>query len=163
MADGCQGIDLISWLEKFGNQKLEPVSLCRLAYENRHSRFMQQIAELSGTPPYKSSDDAPHNDFLLLRHYIGRLGHHVRAAQKLVGCASKLIGLLDAFDVRSIPTPPRAARPPTDEKTRLDSIVVRMLPAKSPKLEFYQEAVAKMDEKINLTARMLETYRDQNF
>ncbi|KAL2011936.1 hypothetical protein VTN00DRAFT_4654 [Thermoascus crustaceus] len=86
---------------------------------------MRQVIELSVAPPYKSSDDAPHNDFQLLRHYIGRLGHHIRAAQKLVGCAPKLIGLLDEFDVRSIPTPPRAATPPTDGKTRLDSIIVR--------------------------------------
>lgn len=124
---------------------------------------MRQLGEWSKAPVYKSSGDAIHKDFQSVRHYIGRLGYHIRAAKILVDCAPRMICLLDEFDVKCIPTPPRASSLPSpDGKTRLDSILVRMLPKNSPSLAMYQKTMAEMDSLFNLTARLRETYHDRN-
>ncbi|KAF2807533.1 uncharacterized protein BDZ99DRAFT_489804 [Mytilinidion resinicola] len=129
-----------------------PVPLC--------SDSMRKLARLSIEPNYKSNEDAIHNTFGLVRHYIGRLGHHFRAAKALLSCASRLPELLHDFEVRSIPTPPKSASPPADGKTRLESIMVRMLPANSPDLNRYQQALAEMDDKYQLSRRFLDNYTD---
>lgn len=125
---------------------------------------MRLLATLSVEPPYKSSRDAIHITFGLVRHYIGRLGHHIRAVKALVSCASRLADILYSFKVCSISTPAKSASPPlVDEKTRLDSIIVRMLPAGSPDLERYQQALADMDVKYQLSRRFLDNYTNPNF
>lgn len=124
---------------------------------------MRQITELGMAPSYKTSADAIHLKFQLVRHYIGRLGYHLRAVKSLMVSARRLIHLLDEFDVQNITTPPKATGlPSVDMKTRLDSIIVRMLPARDPDLQFYQNTLAQMDTKYGLNDRMLEKYRDPN-
>jgi hypothetical protein len=114
---------------------------------------------MSMSPQHKSSDDAVHHKFQWLRHYIGRLGYHIRTVKSLMACAPRLIHLLDAFEVHGIPTPSKASRLPSmDGKTRLDSIMVRMLPAGSPDLPSYQNALKQMDIDYQLTVRMQEKY-----
>ena len=125
---------------------------------------MRLLATLSVEPPYKSSRDAVHITFGLVRHYIGRLGHHIRAVKILVSCASRLADILYSFKVCNISTPAKSASPPpVDGKTRLDSIIVRMLPAGSPDLERYQQALAEMDVKYELSRRFLDNYTNPNF
>ncbi|EDN05919.1 predicted protein [Histoplasma mississippiense (nom. inval.)] len=145
------GLEL--WLQRFCNfDPNDLVYLCNLAFENRKSPDMRHLKELCDEPPYKASKDAIHNKFGRLRHYIGRLAHHIRAANSLVSTASKLRHLLNGFSIRAITTPARAEwLPPIDEaavrgKTLLDKVLVRMLPAKSPQLGFYQQELRKMDE-----------------
>ncbi|KLJ10751.1 hypothetical protein EMPG_13894 [Blastomyces silverae] len=159
------GLDL--WLRGFCNSDPNDlVPLCQLAFENRKSQEMNHLKELSAEPPYKTSKDAIHHKFSQLRHYIGRLGHHIRAANSLVSAAPKLRQILDGFSVRAITTPARAEwLPPIDEaavreKTLLDKVLVRMLPAKSPQLEFYQQELRKMDETTQISHRFLIPYAD---
>lgn len=155
---------LAEWLKKLEDLQREPTSLCRFAYDSRKSEFMRLLTTLSVEPPYKSSRDAVHITFGLMRHYIGRLGHHIRAVKSLVSCASRLADILYSFKVCSISTPAKSASPPpVDGKTRLDSIIVRMLPAGSPDLERYQQALAEMDVKYQLSHRFLDNYTNPNF
>lgn len=147
----------------FEDPVLEPIVLCQSAYNDRQSRFMKQLKALSEGPPYKSSKDAIHHTFALVRHCIGRLGHHFRAAKDLVSSASRLKHLFDDFEVQPIPTPPRSAPPQMDGKTRLDSLIVRMLPANSPDLANYKQALEELDATIQLSARILEAYENPTF
>ncbi|OAT13011.1 hypothetical protein BDBG_08286 [Blastomyces gilchristii SLH14081] len=159
------GLDL--WLRRFSNSDPNNlVPLCQLAFEKRKSQEMNRLKELSAEPLYKTSKDAIHHKFSRLRHYIGRLGHHIRAANSLVSTAPNLRHILDGFSVRAITTPARAEwLPPIDEaavreKTLLDKVLVRMLPAKSPQLEFYQQQLRKMDETTQISYRFLIPYTD---
>ncbi|KAF2789679.1 hypothetical protein K505DRAFT_252814 [Melanomma pulvis-pyrius CBS 109.77] len=121
--DGVTG--LAEWLRLWEGQ-LSPMDLCRFAYDNRKSKFMRTLARLSTEPAYKSNEDAIHRAFGLIRHYIGRLGHHFRAVNELLSCTSRLSELLHDFEVRRIPTPPKSVLPPADGKTRLESIIPRV-------------------------------------
>lgn len=150
---------LAEWLRLWECQ-LSPMDLCRFAYENRKSDFMRTLARLSTEPAYKSNEDAIHHAFGLIRHYIGRLGHHFRAANALLSCTSRLSELLHGFEVRSIPTPQKSVLPPADRMTRLENIIVRMLPADSPDLDRYQRALADMDTKFQLSRRFHDKYTD---
>ncbi|QSS55208.1 hypothetical protein I7I53_03028 [Histoplasma capsulatum var. duboisii H88] len=163
--EGLGGLEL--WLQRFCNSDPNDlVYLCNLAFENRKSSDMRHLKELCDEPPYKASKDAIHNKFGRLRHYIGRLAHHIRAANSLVSNASKLRHLLNGFSIRAITTPARAEwLPPIDEaavrgKTLLDKVLVRMLPAKSPQLGFYQQELRKMDEATQVSYRFLIPYTD---
>jgi hypothetical protein len=96
--------------------------------------------------------------FSMIRHYIGRLGYHFRAADTLVSCAPRLLYLLHDFEVCSVPVPVKSAMPPPDRLTRLDKILVRMLPDNSPELEFYQQALTDMDARYQLFGRFMDNY-----
>jgi hypothetical protein len=151
---------LAEWLIQW-EQQHSPLALCRFAYESRKSTFIRTLARLSIEPSYKSSEDAIHNIFSQVRHYIRRLGHHFRAAETLLLCASRLPELLHGFQIYSIPTAPICAMPPADSKTTLESLVVRMLPASSPNLDRYRGTLTEMDSKYQLSYRFLANYVNQ--
>jgi hypothetical protein len=150
---------LAEWLEIWRTQH-KLIALYRFAYENRKSDYMRTLARLGTEPSYKSNKDAIYNAFRLVRHYIGRLGYHFRAADALLSCVLRLPELFNDYSVCSITTPPRCTLPPADGLTRLDSIIIRMLPAKSPMLDRYKQALAEIDTKYQLSRRFLETYTD---
>jgi OTT_1508-like deaminase len=125
---------------------------------------MRQIETLAAEPEYSTSTDSIRNDFVMLRHYIGRLGHHIRVARTLVEGASRLPSLLQSFEAKAIPTPPRSSSPlPMDEMTTLSGIIVRMLPSNSPELARYQADLGQMDDLFQLSARLKKSYQNPNF
>lgn len=156
--------DLLNWLKGFTTDELESHSLCRLAYEDRKSSFMRQLKDLAKEPEYKSTKDSTNFALAMLRHYIGRLSHHIRAAKTLLDGASRFPCLLQSWKVESIPAPLRASTQlPRDHMTTLEGILVRMLPKDSPELERYREDLKHMENKFQLSKRLLENYQDPNF
>lgn len=119
---------------------------------------MRTLARLSAEPSYKSGRGAIHTAFGMIRHYIGRLGHHFRAAEILVSCAPRLANSLYDFEVRKIPVLDRSAMPSPDGLTTADKILVRMLPAGSPDLVHYQQAFADMESRYQVFRRFRENY-----
>jgi hypothetical protein len=119
---------------------------------------MRVLARLSAEPTYKSSKDAIYSAFGLIRHYIGRLGYHFRAADTLVSCAPRLMDLLQDFEVRGVPALAKSVMPPPDQLTRIDKVLVRMLPANSPDLEHYQQALTEMNSRYQVFHRFLDNY-----
>ena len=75
---------------------------------------MHTLAQLSAEPSYKSSRDAIHLAFRLVRHYIGRLGHYFRAANALLCCAPRLSDLLYDYQVCGVSDPPKSTMPQPD-------------------------------------------------
>jgi hypothetical protein len=98
---------------------------------------MRILARLGTEPVYKSNKGVIYNAFRLVRHYIGRLGYYFRAADALLSCLLRLTELFDDFRVCGISTPLKSTLLLADGMTKLDSIIVRMLPAKSPDLGRY--------------------------
>jgi hypothetical protein len=156
------GLD--DWLRKMEDLHQNPKKLCLFAYNHRKSSFMNQLSHIGMEPAYTTSRESIQDTFRLTRHYIGRLGHHFRAAQTLVLGARRIVEIFDTFEVCGISTPAKYESPRyTDEKTRLDSIMVRMLPANCPDLKTYQQQLEEMDMKHQLSQRFLENYENPNF
>jgi hypothetical protein len=102
--------------------------------------------------------------FLLTRHYIGRLGSHLRAAKLLVAAGLKLPELFDGFTIQRRPSPkPATLPPPTDHLTTLEGILRRMLPKGSVELATYEEALTTMDAMFNIRERLFALYQDKDF
>ncbi|PGH11239.1 hypothetical protein AJ79_04970 [Helicocarpus griseus UAMH5409] len=159
--------DLEQWLRRFCTpDPNDLVSICQFAFETGNSQEKQLLYQLSQEPSYRTNKDAIHHKFSKLHHYISRLAQHIHAANTLVSTAPNLTHLLDSYSIRAIPTPSRAEwLPPIDEaavrnKTLLDKVLVRMLPAKSPELGFYQQELRRMDETTQLSYRFLRPYTD---
>ncbi|RYO03997.1 hypothetical protein AA0121_g12909 [Alternaria tenuissima] len=148
---------LLKWLQEWEHTN-SLLDLCRSAHASRKSNFMRVLGRLSAEPAYGSSRDAIHTVFGMIRHYIGRLGYHFRAADTLVSCAPSLLYLLHDYEVCSVPAPAKSAMPPPDQLTRLDKVLKRMLPANCPELELYQQALTDMEARHQLFSRFMDNY-----
>lgn len=132
------------------------MDLCSSAYTSRKSNHMQVLARIGAEPSYGSNEDSIHSVFAMVRHYIGRLGHHFRAAGTLIACAPRLLDLFHNCEVRGVPVLPYATMPPPDHLTRPNNVVVRMLPANAPQLDHYQQALAVLDTRFQVFHRFQE-------
>lgn len=124
---------------------------------------MKLLESLCKEPFYEYGRNSSRLHFRMLRHYIGRLGRHVKAVRVLTSSISRLLNLMDDLEVRGIPTPCRTSAPPADGKTHLSSMLRRMLPAQSSQLDHYQEALSDMDRKFHIYERFMGVYCDPNF
>ena len=139
--------------------------LCQFSYDARASPFMKELTRRSekGFGPVDMQESYASN-FLKVRHHIGRLGSHKRAAKTLVSAAKKFPTLFDDFEIESLPSPkPAESRPQMDDLTTLDRIVVRMLPKDHKDVPFYQEALQDMDSKLQIHQQLVEEYKKPTF
>ena len=108
--------------------------------------------------------ESARQNFLLVRHYIGRLGTHLKAVNILITAGKRMPDLFENFTIKNLPGSKQAlSAPPTDRMTTLDGILRRMLPAESEQLSKYQEALEIMDSKFNIQDRLLAQYESKEF
>ncbi len=100
-----------------------------------------------------------------VRHFIGRLAHHVRAPKKVIEdlTTPEIEGFLDFYDVCQISQTPSVARPEADSQTTLRGIIGRMLPRNDPQKEKYEKCLSSMDAKLNLQDRVVLEYGKKAF
>ncbi|KAI9669193.1 MAG: hypothetical protein M1817_004735 [Caeruleum heppii] len=146
--------DLADWLHSL--QDLELLELCRMCYQERNSRFVQELAR-------RSTPNADH--FLQTRHYIGRLGSYLKATKILLTAGCKLPALFDSFEIKICEYLPSVSPPVPENELSLDRMLGRMLPAHTALEEVlqYQEALAFMDQKFRLLDQVKEQYRNKTF
>ncbi|RDL33069.1 Uncharacterized protein BP5553_08508 [Venustampulla echinocandica] len=156
---------LADWLRSFQGFDDDLTGLCRFSYQQRSSPYIRELRqhigdEISGM----TKDESRKQDFLLARHYIGRLGSHLKAAKILTAAGWRMPELFDNFDIRIRPSPKAPSfPPPTDGLTTLEGIIKRMLPAQSNEIERYQEALAVMDNKFQILDRLQAQFTDKDF
>jgi len=123
--------------------------------------LQRHIGEENST---SNTDESKQRSFLLARHYIGRLGSHLKAAKILVMAGQRLPNLFDSFSVEVHPSPrPPVLPPPVDQSTTLSGILKRMLPKDSEDTPRYEKALQYMDTKFNLLGRLRDQYQDKDF
>ena len=156
---------MIAWLSSFKDHE-DMLQLCQFAYAARTAPYMKELNRRSGKG-YTSTFLVESNktDFLTLRHYIGRLGSHVKAARTLVATAMRFPAFFDNFEIECLPSSkPDKLPPPMDELTTLDGIVVRMLKnERTPEVPFYQNALNTMDTKFGIYGRLKKEYKNPTF
>jgi hypothetical protein len=126
---------------------------------------VQELQRHIGDEPAELSEaESRRQAFLLTRHYIGRLGSHLKAARILTTAGWKMPGLFENFAIRTRPSPKPPSLPPsTDQLTTLDGIIKRMFPMDSEETLQYQEALATMDSKFNIMKRLQDQFQDEDF
>jgi OTT_1508-like deaminase len=155
---------MIAWLSSFKDHEEDLVQLCRFAYGARATPYMKELKKRSGKTSALTVESNEAN-FLKLRHYIGRLGFHVKAAKTLVAAAKSFPAFFDDFEIEYLPSSkPVESPPPMDELTTLDGIVGRMLKNENtPKVPYYRDALNAMDTKLQIYQRLKNEYRNPAF
>ncbi|KFZ25279.1 hypothetical protein V502_00239 [Pseudogymnoascus sp. VKM F-4520 (FW-2644)] len=138
--------------------------LCHFSYQQRSCNCMKALQRHIGEGSTEMADsDARRQDFILTRHYIGRLGSHIRAAKLLVAGGLRKPSLFDNFNIRARPSPKQhSSLPPTDHLITLQGILKRMLPRDSGKMGQYQEALTAMDAMFKIQDRLHALYQQRD-
>lgn len=118
---------------------------------------MNALDELSREPSYKTGKDDIHRAFANVRHYIGRLGYHFRAARVLLYCAGRFPNVVTTFNVQRVSALSIPKMPTLEAKITAKTILGRMLPADSPDIERYREALTHLDFKFHI----FDCFRDK--
>lgn len=124
-------------------------------------RLQKHIGDSS---PEMDTAESRRQNFVITRHYIGRLGSHLKAARTLLVAGQRMPDLFEDFSVSIWPSPkPPSLPPPTDQLTTLEGIIKRMAPQGSEEATRYQEALASMDAKFNIQDRLQAQFQDKDF
>jgi hypothetical protein len=158
---------MIAWLSSFKDHEEDMLQLCQFAYRARATPYMKELNRRCGKSSTSTltSEESNETNFLTLRHYIGRLGSHVKAAKTLVAAAMRFPAFFDDFEIEFLPSSKPAESPPRmDELTTLDGIIVRMLKNENTcKVPFYQDALNAMDTKLHIYQRLRNEYENPTF
>ncbi|KAI0010792.1 hypothetical protein F4779DRAFT_576130 [Xylariaceae sp. FL0662B] len=153
--------ELVTWLGQFNTLKnRSEADACYLAYKERKS---PQMTRLSDIVRKHSGVSRSAEDFEVLRHYVGRLAHHIRAPKQVLEDAAEFDHLFDEYHIRPVRPRPSNPRPSADSLTTLSGILRRMLPAGNSKLPEYQKSLDALDQKFQVLRRVLDQYNDKNF
>jgi len=157
--------ELRIWMGGFQQFGEDLLGLCRFSYQERRCHFLQQFPNHTGDSPTElGNSESKEQAFSLVRHYIGRLGSHFRAARILVTAGWRMSDLFDNFVIKIRPSPkPPSSPPPTDHLTTLDEIIKRILSKDHAEVRKYQEALAFMDARFNILDRLLAIWKDKTF
>ena len=125
---------------------------------------MKYLADISHDNAQPSSRDSVCVLFREIRHYVGRLGYHFRAAQTLVEAANKMPQYFEDFEVQTCCPPLAPFEVPTpDALTTLESIVGRMFAADAKEKIDCRERLAFLENRFKVFERFLRTWNDKNF
>lgn len=103
------------------------IQLCNFAYNNRHSVYMDELSSQALEEETRRGPVGRRSSFASVRHYIGRLAHHIRASKELVEDSYHMSHLLQTYTVFGINPLPSVPRPVRDSHTNLRGILNRML------------------------------------
>ncbi|CZT53493.1 uncharacterized protein RSE6_15089 [Rhynchosporium secalis] len=84
------------WFEEFQSFGDDLPTLSRFSYEQRHSQNMRRLKKHIGdSPPEMDMTESRRQNFIVARHYTGRLGYHLRAARILIVAGQKMPDLFE--------------------------------------------------------------------
>lgn len=125
---------------------------------------MRELRRHIGDEPAELGDpNSRRQAFLLTRHYIGRLGSHLKAAKILTTAGWRLPNLFENFTIQTRPSPPPSLPPPVDQQMTLDGVINRMIGNDPEETLRYQKDLAIMDTKFKILNRFRAKFQDENF
>lgn len=131
--------NLLSSLKQVSNNRVDLVREC---FEARKSSAFDTLALLSAS-------GKNHNKFFDdVRHLLGRLGEHLKAAKTIVSAALRFPALLDGFEIQVRPSPPSSCFFQSPEDISLDGMAKRIF-TKEDEIIHYQEALDTLGRTSN--------------
>jgi OTT_1508-like deaminase len=158
---------MVAWLSSFKDHKEDMLHLCRFSYDARASPYMKELTRRSEKgSALACMVESKASTFLKVRHLVGRLGSHMKAAKTLVAAATRFPAFFDDFEIKCLPSPKPAETPPRMNKMKaVDQILARMLPQNHKDLPIYQAALRDMNTKFNLKIfkHFVDQYKQPTF
>lgn len=121
----------------------DSVELVRACFEARTQRTVfETLAQLT------TSGNANGNFFDGIRHLLGRLGEHLKAAKTIVSAALRFPGILDEFEIQTRISPPSSCYFQSPHTVTLSDLASRIF-TKEDEIMHYQEALEKLEGTSN--------------
>lgn len=152
---------LWKWLQQFLDKNY--VDICFLAYKQRRAPQMKYMEWKIGRAHEQQTPLEMSSELEKVRHFIGRLAHHIRAPRQVIEDFSRLDRFLDAYSVRHIPRVANIPAPKADDHTTLEGIIGRMFPKGDSLLREYKESLPIINQKLGLQEKVLEQYNSSGF
>ena len=138
--------------------------LCIYVYKHRHPSLISKLAMRAQEEEDRAGPQSKRSSFASVKHYLGRLAHHVWAPQELVKDAFDLSHLLESYEVCAVEPIPPVLPPVPDNHTTLDGILNRMLSNDSKRRETDKSERQKIENTLlymNTQSRIFERFMDQ--
>ena len=160
--------DLAARLKQFrrkGDDMQDMLDHCRLCYSETIARnVVDSLKKWTPKPYHTANDEGNASNFLDVRHTIGRLARHRKAAKAIVTAAARFPALFDDYEIQTCPSSGKAETSPTMAKNAtLDGMVIRMLPMDDPRVESIQSSLHQMDTKLNIFECIQQVYSRRDF
>jgi hypothetical protein len=150
---------LLDWLPQFYSVTLDPLILCRAAYNDRHAPQMATLEAIK--EELRVAPQGIAEPFRSVKHMIGRLAERIRVPVNIVHDSLLMGPLLNSYRIRRVEAPTAAKAPTSDGLRNLDSILKRMLPAGDPRLEDMQSYMGQLNGPMQLEDAIREMYNDE--
>ena len=125
---------------------------------------MRELQRHIGDEPAELDElESRRQAFLWTRHYIGRLGSHLKAAKILTTAGWKMPSLFENITIQIRPSPPPSLPPPVDQQMTLNGIINRMIGNDPKETLRYQEALEIMDTKFDILNRFRAKFQAETF
>ncbi|PMD19081.1 hypothetical protein NA56DRAFT_214524 [Hyaloscypha hepaticicola] len=131
--------NFLGYLPELSKERVDLVKEC---FKARKMLLFETLAQLtgSGKPHSKFFDD--------IRHLLGRLGEHVKAAKTIVSAALRFPAILDEFEIQARVSPPSSCYFQSPHEITLDGMAGRIF-AKGDEILHYQEALETLERTSN--------------
>lgn len=136
------------------------LTLCTFAYESRHSPFLSRLQSIR--QENSLSPDIEYDPFGLVRHFFGRLAHHIRAPKKLVQAVTDMSQILESCEVSAVDHITSVPPPAPDRHTNLDGILNRMVGKVYDERLDIEHGLSKINAANQLFERFPGEYRNLN-
>ena len=125
---------------------------------------MRELQRHIGDEPAELGElESRRQAFLWTRHYIGRLGSHLKAARILTTAGWKMPNLFENITIQIRPSPTPSLPPPFDQQMTLNGIIKRMIRNDPKETLRYQEALEIMDTKFDIMNRFRAKFQEETF
>lgn len=148
---------MIKWLQKAIGFD-DHFRLCKFAHDDRHSDHMKEILSRGLEDERRSGPTSRRSSFVLVRHYIGRLAHRVRAIKELLRDTQDLSHLFDNYAVCKIYAPSAVPPPIRDSHTNLRGILNRMFKNNDSERKMLEGGLLHLDKVAGIFEDFLRPY-----
>jgi hypothetical protein len=127
-----------------GLPKLSRIELVKECFEARKSSVFDTLAQLT------ASGKANSNFFDAIRHLLGRLGEHLKAAKTIISACLRFPAILDEFEIQAPASPPSRCHFQSANDISLDGMASRIF-TKEDEIAHYQTALDTLQRTSNGT------------
>ncbi|EEP79561.1 predicted protein [Uncinocarpus reesii 1704] len=149
---------LVTWLGSILGYE-DDFELCQFAYANRQSEYMDRLMAQVLEEERRVGPQGRRSSFASVRHYVGRLAHHIRAPLELVEDARHLGPLLETYNVRPIEPIPCVPPPRPDSHTTLSGILNRMLKENDPERPEIKRILLSINSQSDIFENFMTQYQ----
>ena len=134
------------------------LTLCTFTYNSRHFPYLSRLQSIR--QENLLSPDITCDPFGLVRNFIGRLAHHIRASKELVKAVTDMGQVLESCEVSAVDHITAVPPPAPHGHTNLDGILNRMLGKGHDERLDIEHGLSKINDANLLFGRFLGKYRN---